>query len=141
MSFGTAVKTVFSKYATFSGRARRSEFWFWALFLAIVWVVVSIVAGPMMASGIDMQTGQVGGSYFAGTALYAIVGLAFLLPNLAVTVRRLHDQDKPGVLVILAFIPVANIVLLVFMFLEGTRGPNQFGPDPKAVDAPAAPQV
>lgn len=137
MSFGTAVKTVFSKYATFSGRARRSEYWFWALFQVIVYVVVSFIAGPMMAAGIDLQTGEIGGSYFGGTALFALVGLAFLLPNLAVVVRRLHDQDKPGPFIFLGLIPgVGWIIILVLMLLEGTRGPNQFGPDPKAV-APA----
>jgi uncharacterized membrane protein YhaH (DUF805 family) len=64
--------------------------------------------------------------------LLSIVGLALFIPSLAVTVRRLHDQDKSGWLVLLPLIPlVGGIILLVFMLLEGTQGPNRFGPDPK----------
>ncbi|MFN3726761.1 MAG: DUF805 domain-containing protein [Allosphingosinicella sp.] len=73
-----------------------------------------------------------------GTGGWILVGLLVLwslftlIPNIAVTIRRLHDQDKSGWMILLAFIPlVGGIILLVFMFLEGTRGPNRFGPDPK----------
>lgn len=97
----------------------------------------------MMASGINIQTGEIGGAYFGGAALIGLVGLAFLLPNLAVVVRRLHDQDKPGPFIFLGLIPgVGGIIILVLMLLEGTRGPNQFGPDPKApADAQAPAQA
>jgi uncharacterized membrane protein YhaH (DUF805 family) len=61
--------------------------------------------------------------------------LAVFIPNLAVTIRRLHDQDKSGWFIFLGFIPiVGGIILLVFYFIEGTRGPNRFGPDPKGHD-------
>jgi uncharacterized membrane protein YhaH (DUF805 family) len=137
MSFIDAVKSVFSQYANFSGRARRSEFWWWSLFVIIVYIVLSFIAGPMMASGVDLQTGEIGGSYFAGTAIYGLVGLALLLPNLAVAVRRLHDQDKSGFFWFMGLIPVAGpIIMIVFYATAGTAGPNRYGPDPKAVDAP-----
>ncbi|MDB5667676.1 MAG: hypothetical protein JWL74_626 [Alphaproteobacteria bacterium] len=66
-------------------------------------------------------------------ALLLLWWLAMLIPSIAVTIRRLHDQDKSGWMILLAFIPlVGGIVLLVFMLLDGTRGPNRFGADPKA---------
>jgi uncharacterized membrane protein YhaH (DUF805 family) len=68
-------------------------------------------------------------------ALGILFALATFIPNLAVTIRRFHDQDKSGFFYFLAFIPfVGGIILLVFMCLEGTRGPNRFGPDPKGAD-------
>ena len=76
-----------------------------------------------------------------GPVPWILMGLALLwaliifIPNLAVTIRRFHDQDKSGWFYLLAFIPfVGGLILLVFMFLEGTRGPNRFGPDPKGPD-------
>ncbi|WP_402469959.1 DUF805 domain-containing protein [Isoptericola aurantiacus] len=143
MSFGDAIKTVFSKYATFSGRARRSEFWFWALFVFLINVVMSILISATGGISIDLDTGEI--SYGATYFLAALVGLALLLPNLAVTVRRLHDTDRSGFWWFIALVPfVGWIILLVFTVLEGTRGPNRFGADPKlaAGEAPAqAPQV
>ena len=64
--------------------------------------------------------------------IFGLLWLAIIIPSLAVTVRRLHDQDKTGWLVLLGLIPfVGGLILLVFMLLEGTKGPNQYGPDPK----------
>ncbi|PRZ08470.1 uncharacterized membrane protein YhaH (DUF805 family) [Isoptericola sp. CG 20/1183] len=134
MSFGTAVKTVFSKYATFSGRARRSEFWFWALFVFLVGAVLAIFVSATNGLTIDAETmtPTFGATYFVA----ALVQLALVLPNLAVTVRRLHDTDRSGFWWFIGLVPlVGPIVLLVFVILEGTRGPNRFGPDPKAVSA------
>jgi uncharacterized membrane protein YhaH (DUF805 family) len=81
-----------------------------------------------------MMMEEVGTTGWLLLALSFLWGLFIFIPNLAVTIRRLHDQDKSGWFYLLAFIPIANIVLLVFMFLEGTRGPNRFGPDPKGAD-------
>jgi len=93
------------KYAVFSGRARRKEYWIFGLFHLII---VSVLA-------------------FVGAAIFLpIYPLAVLIPSLAVTVRRLHDTNHSGWW---ALIPIANIVL---MFIDGTRGDNRFGPDPKA---------
>jgi uncharacterized membrane protein YhaH (DUF805 family) len=67
--------------------------------------------------------------------LSALWGLLVFIPNLAVTIRRLHDQDKSGWFILLALIPFFGaLILLVFYFIEGTRGPNRFGPDPKGPD-------
>ncbi|MEZ0493112.1 DUF805 domain-containing protein [Kineococcus sp. TBRC 1896] len=128
MNVQTAVKTGFSKYVTFSGRARRSEYWYWTLFSFLAGAVASVldtVAGTTTSSG----SGLFGG----------LVGLALLLPGLAVTWRRLHDIDKSGLWFLTIFIPLAGIVFLVLLIVwackDSQPGPNRFGPNPKGVDA------
>ncbi|AEG45528.1 DUF805 domain-containing protein [Isoptericola variabilis] len=139
MSFLDAIKSVFSKYATFSGRARRSEFWYWALFNVLVGAVLAALAGATGGFQIDPVTGLP--TYGATGILANLVSLALLIPSIAVTVRRLHDTDRSGFWWFIGLVPfVGGIVLLVFCVLEGTRGPNRFGADPKGVEttAPAA---
>lgn len=128
------------RYADFQGRSRRLEYWMWVVFQIIVSIVVGIVGGILFGASaptvIDPNDPQAGAAMMASMSglllLYCLVGLAFLIPSLAVTVRRLHDQDKSGWLLLIAFIPlIGGLVLLVFMLLEGTRGPNRYGPDPK----------
>ena len=112
------------KYADFSGRARRMEYWMFFLLNVGVSVVASILDGILGMSG------MIGGVY---GPLTVVAMLALIIPGIAVAVRRLHDQDKPGWWLLLVFVPIIGaIVLLVFMFLEGTKGDNQYGPDPKA---------
>lgn len=116
------------RYADFSGRSRRKEYWMFLLGIIIVAVVLSIVEGVLGLSG------MVGGVYGPLTALLV---LAILIPSIAVQVRRFHDQDKSGWFVLLAFIPlIGGLITLVFMCLEGTPGPNRFGEDPKGAGAP-----
>lgn len=111
-SFGEAVSTCFTKYFTFSGRASRSEYWFFALLGFIIGLIPGL----------------------------NLLGLVLFIPSLAVTVRRLHDTDRSGWWMLLALIPlIGGIVLLVFMCLEGTRGPNRFGADPKQSLPPSLP--
>jgi uncharacterized membrane protein YhaH (DUF805 family) len=118
------------RYAEFSGRSRRKEFWFFVLFVIAGVILLSIIEGAL---GL---TGMVGGVYGPLTTLFY---LAILIPCVAVIVRRLHDQDKSGWWALLGLVPIANLVLLVFMFLDGTNGPNQYGPDPKAGERGTAP--
>lgn len=147
MSFPDAIKSVFSQYATFSGRARRSEFWFWYLFLVIIAAVEGILLGTVGAASIDTTTGTFGAGYYVVVSLVSIVWLALLLPTLAVMVRRLHDQDKSGFFWFMTLIPLAGpIIMIVFYATAGTVGANRFGPDPKALEAapygtPAGPAV
>lgn len=138
MGFGEAVKTVLSKYATFSGRARRSEFWFWALFVTLINIVMSALVTATGGLTIDPDTGDMG--IGATYIVWMLIGLALLLPNLAVMVRRLHDTDRSGFWWFISFVPfVGAIVLLVFWLLDGTPGSNRFGPNPKQAGAqPAA---
>jgi uncharacterized membrane protein YhaH (DUF805 family) len=84
--------------------------------------------------GVDATTGEptMGMLGYVSIALLVIWGLGSVVPSIAVTVRRFHDQDKSGWFYLLGFIPyIGGIVMIVFMCLDGTRGPNRFGPDPK----------
>lgn len=127
MSFATAVRTCLSKYVDFSGRARRSEYWYFFLFF----MIVSFVAGFI--------DGLLGMTTFAGFGILSIVVLlALLLPSLAVAVRRLHDTDRTGWWLLLGFIPFAGLVLLVFYCLDSKPGDNQYGPNPKDPHAAGA---
>lgn len=112
------------RYADFSGRSRRKEYWMYTLLIVIVAVVVGIV------EGITGLSGMVFGVY---GPLTVVLLLATFLPSVAVGVRRLHDTDKSGWFMLLGLIPfVGGLILLVLFCLDGTRGPNRFGEDPKA---------
>ena len=146
MSFADAIRTCFSKYATFSGRARRSEFWYFVLLTFIVGVVLGIVAAVLMAGSIASDSEALASgmtSLPAGVmvvyGIAAVFNLAVLLPFLAVSVRRLHDTDRSGGFWFLNLIPfVGGIIVLVFYCLAGTVGPNRFGADPKGSPVGAA---
>jgi len=112
------------KYAQFSGRARRKEFWMFVLFSWIISLVIGIV---------DRMLGTVNdtGSGLLGT----IFSLAILIPSLAVGARRLHDTNRSALWLLLIFaIVIGWIVLIVFYAQEGNAGDNQYGPDPKAAE-------
>ncbi|MBQ3189037.1 MAG: DUF805 domain-containing protein [Bacteroidaceae bacterium] len=105
MGFSQAVKSVFSNYANFSGRARRSEYWYFVLFSLIIGLI------PIVN---------------------LIVGLISIIPGIAVCVRRLHDIGKSGWWLLLGFIPIAGpIVLLVWFCTDSQPGENQWGANPK----------
>ena len=111
------------RYTDFAGRSRRKEYWFFLLGVMIVTIILSIIEGILGLSG------MIGGAYGPLTALFL---LGIIVPAIAVQVRRFHDQDKSGWFVLLSLIPfLGGLIVLVFMFLEGTKGPNRFGPDPK----------
>jgi uncharacterized membrane protein YhaH (DUF805 family) len=115
------------KFADFNGRARRSEYWLFTLFAFIVSVVLSVIGNIVMGPP-DPSNPLAGGGFI----LQMIWLLILLVPSLAVGVRRLHDTDRSGWWLLISFVPlVGGIVLLVFNVLDGTPGPNKFGPDPK----------
>jgi uncharacterized membrane protein YhaH (DUF805 family) len=116
------------RYADFSGRSRRKEYWLFTLGIIIVSVVLSL----LLVGGMDFNNGGLGAMGGLSLGILIVFTLAILIPALAVQVRRFHDQDKSGWFVLLNFLPyVGGIIVLVMMCLEGTRGPNRFGPDPK----------
>ncbi|PEQ14272.1 hypothetical protein B2G71_01300 [Novosphingobium sp. PC22D] len=121
----------YKRYFDFEGRSRRKEYWMFALLFAIVYAVGFTI---MMAGGMSFSEygATPGAGFYIGALLVGLFALASIIPAIAVQVRRFHDQDKSGWFVLLNFIPyIGGIVVLVFMCLEGTRGPNRFGPDPK----------
>ena len=114
MTLQESVRTVLSKYATFTGRASRSEFWWWCLVVFLVGLVLGAVEGSMFGNGYGILSG--------------IFSLAVLLPNLAVGARRLHDGDRTGWWLLLLLIPILGfLVLIYFMVQRGTPGTNRFG--------------
>lgn len=127
------------RYADFQGRSRRKEYWLFVLFQTIVFLVLGALA---LAGGFPLDGAPVsepGPLFYLGVGLFALFGLALFIPNLAVQVRRFHDQDKSGWLILLGLIPyIGGIIVFVFMLLEGTRGPNRFGADPKGETADLA---
>ncbi|MGR4865661.1 DUF805 domain-containing protein [Caulobacter sp. LARHSG274] len=119
------------KYADFAGRARRSEYWLFTLFIVLVEIVYFILLGAL---GGGMGTGQMNGLGMGLTGLYLLFVLGILIPSIAVSFRRLHDTDRSAWWLLIAFLPfIGGLVLLVFTLLPGTNGPNKFGPDPKGV--------
>jgi len=153
------------RYAQFSGRSSRREFWMWVLFIVIVSIVLSIIDGILGLGGHNSYgatqfsgPNATGASYGAATRggwLTNLFSLAVLVPNLAVSARRLHDINRSGWWMLLPLAPyalgfifmlglhsvaigglliglgaIAAIVLLVWYCLRGTVGPNRFGPDP-----------
>jgi uncharacterized membrane protein YhaH (DUF805 family) len=132
VTFIEAVKSVYRNYATFSGRAARSEYWWFVLFSFIAGIVVMVVEGALGLGQGSMMSG--GGGFSAsynGGILSILWSLGNLLPSLAVGVRRLHDTDRSGWWLLIALIPlIGAIVLIVFFCTRGTTGPNRFGEDP-----------
>lgn len=119
------------RYADFSGRSRRKEYWMFGLGLFILNIVLTMFLSLFVSSD-PMDFSLFSG---VGLILFLLVGLALFIPSLAVTVRRFHDQDKSGWFVLIGLIPyVGWLVVLVFMFIEGTAGTNRFGTDPKQVN-------
>jgi uncharacterized membrane protein YhaH (DUF805 family) len=113
------------RYAEFTGRSRRKEYWMFFLLCMVVGLVLGFVEGMLGLTGMI-------GPYGPLSALFL---LAIIVPSIAVGIRRLHDTDRSGWWILIAFVPlVGGIVLLVFYVLEGTRGPNEYGPDPKGED-------
>ena len=120
MSFVDAIKSVLTQYAGFSGRARRSEYWYFTLFNAVLGGILN---------GLATQV-----SFFAVIA--TLVSLALLIPGLAVSVRRLHDIGKSGWYLLFVLIPlVGAIILLVWDCKDSQPGDNAYGPNPKGVTA------
>jgi len=117
MNMMEAVKACFSNYVTFSGRARRAEYWWFALFSTIVSIVLTLIDIAAFGSEVGL--------------LSSLWSLGVLLPSLAAAARRLHDTDRSSWWLLIGLIPLIGwIVLIVFMATRGTTGGNRFGPDP-----------
>jgi uncharacterized membrane protein YhaH (DUF805 family) len=115
MGFFEAVTSAFSNYFNFSGRARRSEYWYFALFLFVVGIIAALIDFSISRT---LDIGPVN----------SIFTLATIIPSLSVSVRRLHDIGRTGWFLLLALIPLIGIIVLIYWACQpGTAGPNPYG--------------
>ena len=134
MDFKTAVRTCFQKYVTFSGRAQRSEFWWYVLFIVIAGIVASLV--DLMLFGTTTTTNTSISSESDFTPISTLFSLVTFLPSISVAVRRLHDTDRSGWWWWIILIPLIGwIILIVWYATKGTDGDNRFGTDPFGGDS------
>ena len=117
MNFLESITSGFRNYVSFSGRAVRSEYWYWALFIFILTIVSGILDGAMFP---DSESGQ--------GPITVVASIVTLLPSLAVGVRRLHDIDRTGWWYLIVFTFIGIFVLIYWACQPGTPGPNRFGP-------------
>jgi uncharacterized membrane protein YhaH (DUF805 family) len=127
LGFSEALKSFWSNYRNFKGRARRSEYWFIQLFLVLTNLAAAVIDLVLMNGDVDRFVANGGGG---------IVGLIWILatvvPALAVLVRRLHDTGRSGWWALIGFVPLAGtIVLLVFTLADSQAQQNSYGPSPK----------
>lgn len=132
MSFTDAIKKVFNNYANFSGRARRSEYWYWTLFNILVSAFLGSTSGIISAVAVG------GVPEYVSTGLSGVWAIATLIPSLAVCVRRLHDIGKSGWSYLVALIPLVGWIIVVVWFLKDSqKGANQYGDCEKYPSYPA----
>lgn len=131
MTFAEAVKSVYKNYLNFNGRAARSEYWNFFLFSIVTSIVIMVVEVTLgMGHGSFMHGGGGFSVAMSGGPLSTIWSLVNIIPGIAVGVRRLHDLDKSGWWLLIAFIPlIGAIILIVWLATKGTTGPNRFGED------------
>ncbi|MEJ5867345.1 DUF805 domain-containing protein [Pseudokineococcus sp. 5B2Z-1] len=127
MSFAQSVKTVLKKYAVFSGRARRSEYWWFYLFTIIVSIPAAIIDGEIFGYAMDDPA-----------PLQGLLTLALLLPSLAVTVRRLHDVDRRGWWILIGIVPIVGWIVLLVFTVTDSKPDNAYGLTPKSPRDPFA---
>ena len=139
MNFIQSISTCMRKYVTFSGRATRSEFWWFYLFTVLVNLVATSQASsfvPDLLNGQDMTENE--SSYFLNNFFFlylsTITSLILLLPSLAVAVRRLHDVGRSGWWILIAFTVIGIIPLLIWYVTDTKDEENVYGPNPKTKD-------
>ena len=126
------LKVMKNHYADFNGRARRKEYWMFGLIYMVV-ILLAIFLDNVLGLKFNIEGLDIPYGY-----LYGLTALIHLIPSFAVTVRRFHDCDKSGWLLLLLFIPLVNLigffVFLYYMLKAGTSGDNRFGSDPKEIE-------
>ena len=117
MGFVEAIKSGFSKYVTFSGRAFRSEYWLWVLFCVIGGGVTAILDSALFGYSVG------------ASPLNGIFDLVTFLPSLALAARRMHDMDRTAWWLLIALTGIGAFVLIIWFCFRGTQGPNRYGAD------------
>ena len=131
------LKVVRDNYANFSGRAQRAEFW-WFVLVNLIILILAMIADNLSGLAFEYVDPFTGVAVSMGYGwIYTIYALATFLPALAVSVRRLHDTDRSGWLLLLNLVPCVGIILLVWYCGDSTPGDNQYGPNPKGIGGPA----
>jgi len=123
------------RFADFTGRSQRQEYWMFILFSAMLYIAAVVLLVIFVAmTAPDGKKGDPAESVglIIGILLIGLLYLGMFIPTLAVQVRRFHDQDLSGWFALIGFIPnLGWLVMIIFMCIDGTAGPNRFGPDPK----------
>lgn len=118
----------YRRYFDFSGRSRRLEYWMFTL----GWVIAMIVFVIAAVATAPRNGGTEAPGFLVVIGAFVLFALGSIIPSIAVTVRRFHDQNHSGWFYLLGFIPsVGGLILIVFMCIDGDRGENRFGYDPK----------
>ena len=112
MNFIESIKTCYKKFFDFSGRASKSEFWWFQLYAIIIYALMFVFQGDL-------------------SILFSIITIANAIPNWAAAVRRLHDTDKSGWFVLISVIPIIGLFIIFLLIGDGSKGKNRFGPKPK----------
>jgi len=112
MNFIESIQTCYKKFFDFSGRASKSEYWWFQLYNAIIYVLTFVFQGDL-------------------ALLFSILVIANIIPTYAAAVRRIHDSDKSGWMVLIAVIPLIGLYIFVLLLQDGSKGKNRFGPKPK----------
>ena len=112
MNFIESIQTCYKKFFDFSGRASKSEYWWFQLYNAIIYVLTFVFQGDLVL-------------------LFSILIIVNLIPVYAVGVRRIHDSDKSGWFVLISLIPLIGLYIFVLLLQDGSKGKNRFGVKPK----------
>ena len=112
MNFLESIQTCYKKFFDFSGRASKSEYWWFQLYNAIIYVLTFVFQGDL-------------------ALLFSILVIANIIPTYAAAVRRIHDSDKSGWMVLIALIPLIGLYVIVLLLQDGSKGKNRFGPKSK----------
>ena len=130
MSFGESLTSVFNKYATFTGRARRSEYWWFYLFYYVACFVINLMSFALIYGGLPVDTN----SYIVFQIFCLVFFIGLFLPTLAVGVRRLHDIGKSGWNLLWVVVPIIGpIILLVWHCRDSMVEANKYGESPKYI--------
>ena len=112
MNFIESIQTCYKKFFDFSGRASKSEYWWFQLYAIIIYGMQFVFQGDLVL-------------------VFSILVIANIIPLYAAGVRRLHDTDKSGWMVLISVIPLIGLYIIVLLIADGTKGKNRFGPKPK----------
>jgi uncharacterized membrane protein YhaH (DUF805 family) len=125
---------VLRKYAVFSGRARRREYWYFVLTSGLISLSFSVMQAIVVANNGASDSPL----FLASTSLYWLYALAVFVPSIAVAARRLHDTGRSGWLVLLCLVPIVGLIVIVWLASDSQPGNNKYGPSPKLDPVPAA---